>query len=753
MRKLVFHALPIIVGVLALWLLEASRAATEAPVRDLASAAPTRVIVFWIDALADVEVEQARLLPNVLARIEREGALHGPARACADAVSVPCFTAMITGVDRFSVFALGKNFGARAGALDGSVLRALQQRHKRIGYIGVPMFEHVLSGLEYVSIARNAADVPVVLSAPDVLEREKLDFLIVHLHETDDIAHRLGPSSEAYQRGVRAIDRAIEQTWSRFAPTDHVVIMGDHGHTDDGRHFAGLDVPTYTAVFGPLTRGRTLRMPMALSDYGAIWGRLFGIAFGPRSWVDDYFDRKQVAVATTLPELPAGAPPPLWAALLSVCLGLAVAYTPLTCRLLRDEPRMFALSTLAMLAMLALGTSWTALRPWVSFLPLWESLLIVAALTLLSGGLTRLVRGRAEPGFLFAYCFLGTMLLALPTIYKYGGTYAILSLLVVTLLRLVIRAFRERKVHYALGLLTLFVPFYTFYNPAVRNFSVRWFPVYAEWLPSFAPLACVGWTLLTLAMKPDDERTHWPVARAGLLGLGAAQLAGKVPALLFAFPCAVALPLCLLAMRRPKLVPWAVGCAIPALWFFAERDAVALAPLAAVFVLWASLPRAVGAEPALLRALVLLALVAATFWASMGCRLTGVTFNFFFAWLPQDVPVTRTWAPHALYTFSKYALAPALGILLARHTAGPAVFAVTMLVDAIARAKLALVLAFFCAFSFTSPQAGPFLTADIVQEAVLWLVIVGVWSAVPKLVASRRVATTELGAPEVGMAA
>ncbi len=731
--KALYVVLPMLAGILALWLLEASRVTGAAPVREVPGSKSSRLVVFWIDSWADTEAEDPKLAPRMHARSARQGSLRGPARACADAVSVPCFTAMVTGVDRFSVFALGKNFGAREGALEGSVLRALQERGKRIGYIGVPMFQHVLSGLDYLSIAPNAPDVPTIARAPAVLDEERLDLLIVHLHETDDYAHRLGPSSDTYQGGVRKIDAAIDRVFAQLRPTDHVMIMGDHGHTDDGRHFAGLDVPTYAALFGPLVT-RSLRQPMAVSDFGALWGRVFGLDFGAASWVDDYFEGRAVKTPKELPELPGGAPTPLWAALVSLALGLSVAYSPWARRALFAEPRRaLALGVVGVSLVALSGALWTAVRPHISFMPLSRSLLIVTAGGLLFTLLTRLVYRRLPRSWL-ELSFVGALLLSLPTVYKYGGTFAIMTWLGIVLGALVVRALRARKWLYALGLGAVFLPFFTLYNPAVRNFSVRWFPVYSEWIPGHATFACALWLVLALVIRPDDGRPHGPMARSAALGLMFAGLAGSVPAAWFVLPCALALPLCILSLRKDRFASLAVMASIPALWFFAERDSVTLAPVVASLVLWAALPRATRSESVVLRALVLIALTAMTFWASMGARLTGVTFNFFFAWLPADVPVTRTWLPHALFVVSKYALPPLLGMVLARHTVGPKLFEASPVVDALGRAKLGLVVVFMSAFSFASPDAGPFLTADVVQEAVLWMLMLGVLASLPKRV-------------------
>jgi broad specificity phosphatase PhoE len=720
---------PLLAGAFALWLLEASKASSPVAVREVSDVAPTRLVIFWIDSLAQEEAENPQLMPRMHERIAREGALHGPVRACADAVSVPCFMAMITGVDRFSVFALGRNFGGSRGALEGSVLQALQSRNKRIGYLGVPMFKDVLDGLEVKIIEQNAPDAPTIGRALTLLEREHLDLVIIHLHETDDYAHRLGPDSATYKGALQKVDVEIDRAFARLRPSDHAMIMGDHGHTSDGRHFAGLDVPTYAAFFGPLTR-RNVERPMALTDYGAVWGRLFGVQFGERSWVDDYFDDKPLLAVSELPSLPAGAPTPLWAGILCVAIG---AMTTLSGELYRVVQARHA-AALPFLLIFAtsvrLGASWLFIRPLISFLPLWQCLLIVLA-TGVMGGIILRKAFAGQDGFRFPIFFLAAALLSIPTVYKYGGAFAAMTWLGIGILWLAFRALRQGQLQRAAALALLWVPLYTIYNPAVRSFSVRWFHVYSEWIPEYASIACVAWLFCALVIPAHKATDTRPLAIGVFVGLSFAALRGVVPAWWFALPCGLAAPLCFWALRRPAVMAWALACSIPALWFFAEGDAVALGPTAAVLVLWSALPLAYRREPPLVRALVLVTLIWMTFWASMGCRLTGVTFNFFFAWLPADVPVTRTWLPHAFYTLAKYVLPPALGFALALRTTGSSLLQLRPLLDAIARARLGLVIAFTSAFSFASPDAGPFITADVVQEAALWMILVAFIGALP----------------------
>jgi hypothetical protein len=77
------------------------------------------------------------------------------------------------------------------------------------------------------------------------------NLVIYHSTILDIAAHRFTVAHLEYARITRLIDDAIRDLDAAISPHDHLVIMGDHGHTDAGRHGPGLDVPTVLIGRGP----------------------------------------------------------------------------------------------------------------------------------------------------------------------------------------------------------------------------------------------------------------------------------------------------------------------------------------------------------------------------------------------------------------------------------------------------------------------------------------------------------------------
>ncbi|MDD5306833.1 MAG: alkaline phosphatase family protein [Deltaproteobacteria bacterium] len=734
-KAIAVRLLPVTVCVLGLLLVEATSrtgmpAAARAAVRAPATDARPRLVVFWLDGLSRRDVENGKALPRLTARLSR--ALHGPVRCCADAISVPCLTAMVTGRDTFSLFGMMRNFGAGAGLPPGNLLDAFAGAGLRRGYIGEPLIGAALTGFEWRAIRNETDDLGGIAEGMRALDRERLDMLVVQLNGPDEIAHAHGDASSMRTAALESIDEAVDHAIADLRPLDHVAFLGDHGHTPDGRHFSGLDLPTY-AVFLGKTFSRPLHHSMTVADYGSLWTRVFGMRFAESDWVTRYFERGRLEPVVDLPEIPSGRSPlPVWV----LALLLAAAGAILAAPFLRSgwpgagHPRALAASGLLLLgACFAVGFRYDAAWRFLFYgsRVFYTAIGLVTALT----GLVALApvisrfRLRDDPrasNLVLALLACGGVLLAMPTIYKFGGTYAATLALLVALAFHTLRARTLSRLAWTSAFVAVLL---TIWNPAVRNFAVRWFPFYSETLGRASPWAALVFACLAAALADGPRRATWLAACGCGLGLGI--LAPWLPAGIYAAPAAFAVPLLVAAHRWPRLQPFSAGMALMGLPFLFGYEGQAfsvdkLAPVAASILLWPLWMRARTDASRLERAAAFLVLAWLGLWTSMGCRINGISFQYFFRWVSAGPAIEQTWWLNTALTFFKYMAVPLLGLLLAKRMSPDAVSSALPSARGLVGVKLGLLLAFVAGFAFSSAaaHAPPFLYADALEELLVW---------------------------------
>ncbi len=188
------------------------------------------------------------------------------------------------------------------------------------------------------------------------------------------------------------------------------------------------------------------------------------------------------------------------------------------------------------------------------------------------------------------------------------------------------------------------------WNPAVRNFAVRWFMVFTDTLAEVQ--VPTTWALALLVIGCGAGRQWRPWLLGGVPGLALAGAGPFIPPSAYIVPCVLLFPLVLLAHRVPRVEPLLALVAPPALAFFFGHSPERLSPVLcglAAFPLWA---RARAGAPLLERGVALVMLLWLMLWVMLGCRIPGLDFNYFFKWLPDGANVEETWAWNTALTAS-----------------------------------------------------------------------------------------------------
>jgi hypothetical protein len=259
---------------------------------------PGRVLVLLIDSW---RAESAEAMPSVRELLGRALFVH--VDATQDAATVPSLRAAFSGQTQRSLFAFGRNFVRGHQGLP-SIFSQLAEAGGRAA---------VFSDGAFYEIAPGAAEVRANEEPPgDEETRQRRAFedaltfyrtgvprlVVFHLTTVDHVAHWHAVGEPAYQHAFDVADALVREAVATIDPLDTLVVMGDHGHDESGRHFPGLRVPTVALYLGArFSPGLTLGpVPLTIHRYLLSWA--LGLPLSPQYR------------GTSAPNVLAGAVPP-----------------------------------------------------------------------------------------------------------------------------------------------------------------------------------------------------------------------------------------------------------------------------------------------------------------------------------------------------------------------------------------------------------------------------------------------------------
>jgi hypothetical protein len=234
---------------------------------------PGRVFVLLIDSL---RAESGEAMPTV--RELRGRALFVHVDATQDAATVSSLRAAFSGQTQRSIFAFSRNFVHASQGLP-SIFSQLAGDGGRAA---------VFSDGSFYELAPGAAEVAPNEAPPgdeearqrraferalDVYRAGDARLVVFHLTTVDHVAHWHPVGDPTYARAFETADALVRRAAETVAPEDTLVVMGDHGHDENGRHFPGLRIPTIALYRGPrFSPGITLGpVPLTIHRYLLSW--------------------------------------------------------------------------------------------------------------------------------------------------------------------------------------------------------------------------------------------------------------------------------------------------------------------------------------------------------------------------------------------------------------------------------------------------------------------------------------------------
>lgn len=668
---------------------------------------PVKVLVYFVDGLRPDNVDPA-VLPTI-AGLRARG-LYAEVEPCYDRLTVPCLHEAFTGTVNTGLLGAWSNLVSNEVTGDSNLFSDVVASGRTVAVIHHNEFAAFAPWLTAEHRGKKGRE-----ALAEFLARG-IDLIVYHHVSFDNTFHKHRVGSKRYKAALEKLETESAEIFASLPPEYRVVVMGDHGHTDGGRHILGLDVPTVMISPPGLldTAPVSGRLPITTLRY--VIGAWLGILPPPQYEGADLADRLPAGSALRAdaerqtyggaPRHPTGFP--AWGIAVVVALGgLASALLP------RPVRRWAALGLAAAAASGALYMVWIPDVHATRIAAKLEEWLISGLVGLALGG-ALLRRGRASA----AAALLLPWLVLPGSLYEYGLFQNLPALLCLGAIFVCGPAFASRAALPAgatLGaavvggavLLADMKPF---------NFSILRYGTLQD-----VPLAvtALGWAAVAWLWDEGPPRRRLGLALAA--GLGASGLVPVEGYPLAALTVAVAAA----ALRWPAALPvLASFAAVP--WWGASGAAgvaVAVGMTMALVRLSAREPEGAWFLPA-----AALCMAYLTMGLTTGLRTNGLDFGFAVQWFPDGWHEKLWWLVGAAMTVK--ALTPAVMVVrLARRAIGAR--AVWRGAAAAGALRLAAGAAFLLGMLALSGEIARGRLIELVEDELAWWLVLAVVTLVP----------------------
>ncbi len=691
-----------------------------------------------------------------------EKGVYGSAVACADALSVPCLKAIYTGRDLYSVFFLFKDVMTADQKAGGSVLEELHRRGYTIGIAANHswnQFRHAYDHAVLHDLGNIPSDNVVVGEAMDIFEKYNPDIMMTAIIDLDHAAHKYKPGTGEYYEAALESDRLVKEIYEKLPENWHILIFGDHGHDESGRHVPGLDIPAAYVYHGPAF-SEGVRRDIDVKTHYFILSGLFKVPPAGRpinenlhelfkpGWLEpDFFPPSTAhAAASGLSRTLANLRDSLAYEVLFLLLLFAAGLFVIKAALPSVKTAAAAAASGALCLVLFLqGLAYLWLRETL-YQQWWGWDYVVVAVEFIAClALARaLWKGSRHAALIAASIlfYILTLFLHLSTIYNFGATRYLMHGLIIAMAAATAVHVRTRRAHEDPGtrgvllmLLAALALAVLNIDMLVVNFKFRYL-YWSHALFGAVPPALVYGLVSGLLCAVLFNRRREGIAAYVLLS-AVVMAAPLIPPHGFAAVLGLALLLqvkdAVAPTAPPRLrTPWKIVLALVYLFYFLEFSFARMTEMAVVILAGALAIRALAAlrgRPQmsesfrnlvpLLGALIVVGLGLYTFWISFSMRIGGIQLVPILKWLPME-KMTSSW-PFIMFVMIYVFVTPLMMLLaLFRQAFGND--------DAAAKAwffvglgKIIAVAVFLRALVLNEP--GQFVLRDSFEELIVWIVL------------------------------
>jgi hypothetical protein len=238
------------------------------------------VFIYFVDSLRFDYATQPELMPHLNGLLPQS--TWGEVIPCATNMTVHCVEAAFSGIDRSTVLAFGEDFNPQKSKHKTAWFFQMKNRGARIAAVS----DYVIPTLYADALAeshvykKGASQKKLVDRALEYFADPKNTVTIVHLLGPHDDGQTYGSNTPQYRAQLKEVDDLLGEVVAALSPTDTLMIMGDHGMDDEGRHMYNMVVPTFYLYRGP-DFTPDLRRDIHLLSHTFFLSVLFRLPFHP----------------------------------------------------------------------------------------------------------------------------------------------------------------------------------------------------------------------------------------------------------------------------------------------------------------------------------------------------------------------------------------------------------------------------------------------------------------------------------------
>ncbi len=255
-----------------------------------------RLLFVIIDSLAP---ENAAKMES-FQRLSKQG-WSATIEPCLERMTKMCIEEMLTGRTAFSLFGFLRNLGPVDGGVGPNLLRDARARGQSVAMLSRGDLSLLDSDADEHIKYKNWKEKREINK---VLALTKTHDLVVYHYAWHDLSsHRYRRGTRKYKASVRQLDKAMARLIDETDPAVDIIMLGDHGHTADGRHLQGLDTPTMLAVRSDRVRALDVDERIHITVARFLAGLIMGVHSPDSAWPAEW-------AAWAAPDAAAGLPAP-----------------------------------------------------------------------------------------------------------------------------------------------------------------------------------------------------------------------------------------------------------------------------------------------------------------------------------------------------------------------------------------------------------------------------------------------------------